>query len=144
MAGAVISAFAEATTSATSQPPAGAPRPAAQADAQRLADLLETDPSRIGEVMAREGRLDPASDVPATSGKSIGDAILRSLDATGKAYKDKSLEIDRILAVDGGKVSTVDLLRIQFQLIEASLQVDLYSKCISKGNQCIDQLTKLQ
>ena len=43
-----------------------------------------------------------------------------------------------------GVFTTSDLLRIQFQMIETSLQVDLISKGVSKGVQDIDQLTKLQ
>ena len=74
----------------------------------------------------------------------MGDSILRNLDAIGRAYKNKSSEVDRTLGVDGIELTAGHLLRLQFQLLDQSVLVDMVSKVVSKGVQEVDQLTKLQ
>jgi type III secretion system YscI/HrpB-like protein len=139
MAGEIASLVAQASSSS------------AWVDAPTLRSASENDASRLADLLSEQTPQSPATNLDANiitetgdAGLSMGDAILRSLDSIGRSYKSKSLEIDALLAVDGAKLSTTDLLRIQFQLIDASLQVDLVSKAISKGTQHIDQLTKLQ
>jgi type III secretion system YscI/HrpB-like protein len=139
MAGEIISVVAQASTQ-SSWVDTPVMRSVSESDAGRLADLLS-----MQEVQAPAPGQGPAPVADtAPSNNSIGDAILRSMDSAGRSYKAKAGEIDQLMTVDSAKFTTTDLLRIQFQLINASMQVDLISKAISKGTQHIDQLTKLQ
>lgn len=135
MAGEIISVIAQATTQ-SSWVDAPVLRSVSESDAGRLADLLSTQ-----SVQATSGSA--VTDVSPVNGNSIGDAILRSMDAAGRTYSAKANEINR-LAGDGAQLTTADLMRIQFQLIDSSMQIDLISKTVSKAVQHIDQLTKLQ
>lgn len=135
MAGEIMSVIAQATTH-SSWVDAPVLRSVSESDAARLSDLLSTQ-----SVQAPAAPIVP--DVPA-QGNSIGDAILRSMDSAGRTYRARTDEINRLAAADGAHLTTADLLRIQFQLIDSSMQVDLISKAVSKATQHIDQLTKLQ
>jgi type III secretion system YscI/HrpB-like protein len=135
MAGEIISVIAQATTQ-SSWVDAPVLRSVTESDAGRLADLLSTQSVQAASPAA-------AADMSPVNGNSIGDAILRSMDSAGRSYTAKANEISR-LATSGADLTTSDLLRIQFQLIESSMQVDLISKTVSKAVQHIDQLTKLQ
>lgn len=109
-----------------------------ESDAGRLADLLSAQ-----NVQAEAPS--SLSAVKPTDNVSMGDAILRSLDAAGRSYQEKSAGIRKLMAVENTTpLTTSDLLRMQFELLDTSMQVDLISKTISKGTQHIDQLTKLQ
>jgi type III secretion system YscI/HrpB-like protein len=136
MAGEIISAVAQAT-SQSSWVDAPVLRAGSESDAGRLADLLSAQPA----ASAPNPVVEPVSQI---SGPGLGDSILRSMDAVGKAYSDKASDVHRFLSVPGGEFSTLDLIKLQFQMIDTSLQVDLISKTVSKANQHIDQLTKLQ
>jgi type III secretion system YscI/HrpB-like protein len=113
---------------------------AAPADAARLTDLLAPQP---GQVQAPSGVGAVETGSGNSVGNSIGDSILRSLDTAGQAYKTRADEINRALNTQG-ELTTNELLRVQLNLMEASLRVDVLSKAVSKVTQHVDQLTKLQ
>jgi len=139
MAGEIISVVAQAT-SQSSWVDSAAFSSVSESDAARLSDLMSTQQV---QAQAPDGAAAPGPASPQGPGKSMGDAILRSMDATGRNYKAKIEEMNLKLA-NPQEMTTSDLLRMQFQLIDTSMQVDLISKAISKGTQHIDQLTKLQ
>jgi len=112
-------------------------RSVSESDAGRMADLMSTQ-----NVQSQAGT-PPVKDI-APTGNSMGDQILRSIDAAGKTYRTKADEINKLLSVDGAALTTTDLLKMQMRLIDSSLQIDLISKTVSKAVQHIDQLTKLQ
>jgi type III secretion system YscI/HrpB-like protein len=136
MAGEIISMIAQATTQSSWVDAPGL-RSVSESDAGRLADLLSTQSVQASSPSA-------ITDLTPVNGNSIGDAILRSMDAAGRSYKAKANEINQLVNNDNAHLSTIDLLRIQYQLIDSSMQVDLISKTVSKAIQHIDQLTKLQ
>ena len=74
----------------------------------------------------------------------LGDAILRSMEEAGRQYVAKTQEIHHVLLDRSQELSTTSLLRLQVQLTDASMFVDLLGKAVSKATQHIDQLTKLQ
>ncbi|WP_048439661.1 type III secretion system inner rod subunit SctI [Caenimonas sp. SL110] len=147
MAGDMISVIAQATS------PSGwvdSPviRSVSESDAARLSDLLSTQQTQAAPPVAPTP---PASTTAVTEvsastrpGNSIGDQILKSMDSAGKNYKSKAMEIDKMINLESSRVAPHHLLRMQFQLFETSMQVDLISKGISKAVQHIDQVTKLQ
>lgn len=140
MAGEISSLVAQAATP-SSWVDVPVLRSAPEADAARLADLL----SAQGTQAQAPHAVAPATAAEAPQGtRSLGESILLSLDSAGRAYKAQAARIDGTLGTEGSNLTMGDLLRVQFQLIDTSLQVDLLSKVISKGVQHIDQMIKLQ
>jgi type III secretion system YscI/HrpB-like protein len=136
-----ISVVAQATTG-TSWVDTPVLRSVPESDSARLTDILSTQriqdqaPSAISPV-AQAAQA-------AANGNTMGDAIIRSLEATGRSYASKSEGIRKMLSVDAPHLSPRDLLRVQFELIDTSMQVDLLAKVVGKGTQFLDQMTKLQ
>lgn len=118
-------------------------------DTPVLSSVSESDAARMSDLLSTQSVQSQApaalSSVTPPSGNTIGDAILRSLEAAGRSYVDKSAGIHKLVSVENTQpITSKDLLRMQFELLDTSLQVDLISKVVSKGTQHVDQLTKLQ
>jgi len=134
MAGEIMSILAQATTQ-SGWVDSPVMRSVSESDAARFADLL---PARVPSVAAVDRAAMPAQ------GAGIGDTILRSVDAAGRQYAAQAEQVHALFGVKGSELSVMDLIRVQFQMIDTSLQVDLISKAVSKSTQHVDQLTKLQ
>jgi type III secretion system YscI/HrpB-like protein len=135
MAGDVINLVAQATTSP------------AWVDTPVLRDVPETEAARFTDVLqAPQAPLDvpPAAPVAGSEPGHLGDAILRSMENAGREYIARTQEIHAALSERGQEISTTALLRLQVQLTDASMFVDLLGKAVSKATQHVDQLTKLQ
>jgi type III secretion system YscI/HrpB-like protein len=137
MAGEIISVVAQASTQS------------GWVDTPSLSSVSDMDAARLTDLLTPEDEpastAAPVPEAADTSNNTLGDSILRNFDAVGRAYKEGSAEISKMLdGFDGAKLSTSDVLRMQFVLIDASLRVEMVSKATSKFTQHIDQLTKLQ
>lgn len=141
MAGDVINLMAQATAST---PWVDTPvlRDVPDSDAARFTDVLQAPQSVQGAPAPSE--LAPVSSVSASEPGHLGDAILRSMEEAGRQYVAKTQEIHQVLLDRSQELSTTSLLRLQVQLTDASMFVDLLGKAVSKATQHIDQLTKLQ
>jgi hypothetical protein len=119
-----------------------------ESDAARLADLLSTQQTQAQAPGGVSPTPAPAvaqvSGVSAAGKNTMGDHILRSLDSVGRAYKEKAVELNKFLDADNPELSPMSLLRLQAQMLDQSIMVDVFSRGISKSVQEIDQLTKLQ
>ncbi|NIM41995.1 MAG: hypothetical protein GTN86_12575 [Xanthomonadales bacterium] len=138
MAGDVINLVAQATTSP------------AWVDTPVLREVPESEAARFTDVLqalqAPQAPLDAplAAPVAGSEPGHLGDAILRSMENAGREYLAKTQEIHAALTERGQEISTTTLLRLQVQLTDASMFVDLLGKAVSKATQHVDQLTKLQ
>lgn len=108
---------------------------------------VSADANRFSSLMAPD---DPVPDVaPVTvapvsppSDASIGDAILDRLHSAGDAYRTKRDEV--LGALDSETLGVRHLLKLQIDVAELSLRVDVFSKGVAKLLSHVDQLTKLQ
>lgn len=142
MAADVINLVAQATT------------PSPWVDTPVLRDVPDAEAARFTDVLQAPQAAPPAvqapSDLPSVYSVSpgepghLGDAILRSMEEAGRQYVAKTQEIHQVLLDRSQELSTTSLLRLQVQLTDASMFVDLLGKAVSKATQHIDQLTKLQ
>lgn len=114
-------------------------REAPDADAARFTDALQGHQPPQAPLDA------PPEALPGVGGPgNLGDAILRSMEEAGREYMAKTQEIHTALTERGQELTTTALLRLQVQLTDASMFVDLLGKAVSKATQHVDQLTKLQ
>lgn len=139
MAGEIISIIAQASTQSGWIDSPVMSR-ASESDAARMSDLLSVQQV---QPQAPEPAVAAVPEVKA-GGNSIGDKILNSLNETGRKYQDGMHRIEGMLGGDGGSLSLTDALRLQMQLFQSSIQIDLMSKFTAKTGQHIDTLTKLQ
>lgn len=138
MAGNVIDLVAQTTTSS------------AWVDTPVLREVPEADAARFTDVLRGPDAVTSASPTSAPPALApiepghLGDTILRAMQSAGSEYAAKSGVIHSVLASDSNHLSATDMLRLQVQLTDASMFVDLLGKAVSKSTQHIDQLTKLQ
>ena len=141
MAADVINLVAQATTPS---PWVDTPvlRDVPDAEAARFTDVLQA-PQTVQGIQAPSD-MPPVYSVSPSEPGHLGDAILRSMEEAGRQYVAKTQEIHNVLLDRSQELSTTSLLRLQVQLTDASMFVDLLGKAVSKATQHIDQLTKLQ
>lgn len=141
MAADVINLVAQATTPS---PWVDTPvlRDVPDAEAARFTDVLQAPQAGQG-IQAPSDMPEVFSVTPGQPGH-LGDAILRSMEEAGRQYVAKTQEVSQLLVDRSQELSTTSLLRLQIQLTDASMYVDLLGKAVSKATQHIDQLTKLQ
>ncbi|MEJ5301186.1 MAG: type III secretion system inner rod subunit SctI [Thermodesulforhabdaceae bacterium] len=77
---------------------------------------------------------------------SPGDKILRSLDAQRESFEGYVKEIDQALgrATEDKNVSPAELLGLQWKLQQASLELEVTTKVVEKGNEGVSTLLKNQ
>jgi hypothetical protein len=119
--------------------------------AARLADLLSTQAAQATQATQLQGPAGVSGTKPISSisvapeeSKSMGDRILQNLDSVGRAYKEKNVEFDKLLNSETVELSPREMLRIQAELQDHSLIVDIQSKVVGKILQEEDQLIRLQ
>jgi hypothetical protein len=145
----VVSVVAQASTS-SNWVDAPVSSTVSDSDAARFADLMSTQATQAQAPSQVQGpSVVPPTGVAETSaahrpGRSMGDAILSNLDSLGRHYTEQNSEINSFLSADGAELSPGRLLRLQIQMLDQSVVVDVASRVISKGVQELDQLTKLQ
>jgi type III secretion protein I len=126
-------------TLAHAQPAAGAAGAAPQADPQAAA--------RFQALMAPAPQApvaDPAAAVPVPqAGTSLGDAILKKVD---EVHAGLESQWEQICSVGQAQqpMSVTELMQFQSNVIQSSVQFDLTGKVVSKSEQDLDTLVKMQ
>jgi len=105
-------------------------------DATRFADLVQAAPPPLDS----PGITDPL----VATARTPGESILNGMSTIGTDFKDAWTQAQQMLARPAGEMTTVDMLRMQMQMVQLSVQVEMVGKTISKATQNIDQLVKLQ
>lgn len=111
------------------------------ADAKRFASLVAVDPAAPSAAVASTAAVAPAN---APANASLGDAILKRIDAAGQSYRNEHALVADALHAPSDSFSVQRMLEVQMRMADLSMQVDLFSKGVSKLLQHVDQLTKLQ
>jgi len=112
-----------------------APAPSA-VDATRFAEMVQ--PAALpAEALA-------AAIPAAPAGVTPGDSILNGMSSIGTDFRDGWAAMQQALARPAGEMTTAEMLRLQMQMVQLSVQVEMVGKVISKTTQNLDQLTKLQ
>lgn len=121
----------------------GVVRTSAAADAgasARFVEIMETG------VVAQSGTLAPASidsGMAPAGANSLGDRILNGISSASSDFQTSLKTVSSLL--EGGNVmSASDLLKLQLNLVQVSIQYDLIGKAISRSTQNIDQMVKIQ
>ncbi len=81
---------------------------------------------------------------PSSGSATPGDAILDGMRSIGSQFSTHWDAMKAAVDQSAQTMSVADMLRVQMQLIQLSVQVELVGKAIGRTSQNIDQLVKLQ
>jgi len=87
----------------------------------------------------------PGTAVPGTGNpSSIGDRILLGMQGISSEFRENWMRVTETLSGDGPELRMQEMLSLQLQITEASVQVDLVGKLASRATQNFDQLVRVQ
>ena len=114
--------------------------PEVEAGGERLSELMSIQPEQA--VYA----IDPAVASAEVIGvaNTLGEKILARLDAVGLEFRTNMERAHAMLEVGPGKMSLENVLRLQMEMAQVSLEIELVGKGVQKAVQHAEQLTKLQ
>ncbi|MDR6536923.1 type III secretion system inner rod subunit SctI [Variovorax soli] len=115
--------------------------PAARLDEPLLGPAPAADVARFAEAMGAHAP--PAPLVTSVNGIEPG-SFFDSVRLIGENYAQMSVEMKDVLGKGPSNLGAWDLVKLQFDLINTSMQVELVSRTVQKAAQHVDQLTKLQ
>jgi type III secretion protein I len=116
-----------------------APARFAEVDAARFAEMVQ--PAALPALPALPGIAAPDAVLP---GATPGDSILEGMKGLGSDFRESWSALRTALEGPMDKMTITDMLRLQLQMVQISVQVELVGKAISKATSNIDQLSKLQ
>jgi type III secretion system YscI/HrpB-like protein len=114
--------------------------PEVDAGGARLSEMLSTQPEQ--PVYAIDPAVAPAD--AAGGAHTLGEKILARLDAVGAQFRTNLERTHALLEATPGNMSLKDLLKLQMETAQISLEIELVGKGVSKCVQHVDQLTRLQ
>jgi type III secretion system YscI/HrpB-like protein len=142
-----INSIAATVAAATKvAPAAGAtahPAPAAGADVARFRTLMSPDPAPATNPTAGVDA-DPAAPLDAGAPSNLGDAILQKLHAMSGELDDGWRTLTSIGGTGDESLSVSQLMKFQATAMQTSFQFDLVGKVVSKSEQDIETLVKMQ
>lgn len=115
--------------------------PAARLDEPVLGPAAAGDVARFAEAMG--SRTAPEPMLSSVGGVEPG-SFFDSIRLVGQNYSQLSLEMKSVLGKGPAHIDSFDLIKLQLQMIDTSMMVDLVSRTVQKATQHIDQLSKLQ
>ena len=87
----------------------------------------------------------PGTAVPGTGNpSSIGDRILLGMQGISSEFRENWRRVTETLSGDGPELRMQEMLSLQLQINEASVQLDLVGKLASRATQNFDQLVRVQ
>jgi len=105
-------------------------------DAARFAEMVQP------VVVPGDVSLTTIADVAPTG--TPGDSILEGMKSLGADFRESWSAMKAALDAPMSQMTLADMMRLQLQMVQISVQVELVGKTISKATTNIDQLTKLQ
>lgn len=133
-----ITALASTVTPTTV--PIAASGATSAADQEHFRRLLEIVPSGSEPVAATPVAAETVARPPAT----VGEAILDGLRGVSQDFQQRWQKVDATFS-DPAKLATVtDMLRLQSQMLQLSVQYEMVGKAVSRSTQNIEQLIKIQ
>lgn len=137
-----------AALSTATQALGAAPAPMAAPDslaAARFSAIMGHQPTPVAEAV--QVALAPAaagSSVAATSPGSMGERILSGMNNVSSDFQSAWKSVSTVLDANDKNMNMQDLLKLQLQLVQVSVQYDLVGKAVSRSTQNLDQLLRLQ
>lgn len=125
-----------------------APAPKAAPDslaAARFSAIMGHQPTPVAEAV--QAALAPAaagSGVAATTPGSMGERILAGMNNVSSDFQSAWKSVSTVLDASDKNMNMQDLLKLQLQLVQVSVQYDLVGKAVSRSTQNLDQLLRLQ
>ncbi|MFC4160051.1 type III secretion system inner rod subunit SctI [Chitinimonas lacunae] len=86
----------------------------------------------------------PAGATATTAPATVGDAILDGLRGVSRDFQQRWQKVDATLSDPAKLVSVTDMLRLQSQMLQLSVQYEMVGKAVSRSTQNIEQLIKIQ
>lgn len=145
----VASPLVATTLPALSAPAVATAVPDASATA-RFTALMQAPPiapSAIDSVAASMAAQPAAasSAVAAQQGpSSVGDRILAGMQGVSSDFQSAWKSVSASLDANSQSMGMQDLLKLQLQLVQVSVQYDLVGKAVSRSTQNFDQLVRIQ
>ncbi len=107
--------------------------------AERFAEIMQATPVSADPAATE---VLPAAVLPATQ-QTMGDKILGGLNSLSTDFQQSWKSVTTM--VESGSMSTMtDMLKLQMNLTQMSIQYDLIGKGISRSTQNVEQLVKIQ
>lgn len=128
--------------------------PATQALTAPTASMAAPDSlaaARFGAIMGQptpvaeavQAALAPATAAGTTPG-SMGERILSGMNNVSSDFQSAWKSVSTVLDASDKNMNMQDLLKLQLQLVQVSVQYDLVGKAVSRSTQNLDQLLRLQ
>lgn len=136
------------STPATLSPATTPAVPDASATA-RFAALMQQSPVSAAPLpheaaSAASGAADVAGRSQAVGPQSMGDRILQGMQSVSGDFQAAWKSVNTSLNASASSVSMQDMMRLQLQLVQVSVQYDLVGKAVSRSTQNFDQLVRIQ
>jgi type III secretion system YscI/HrpB-like protein len=143
----VSSLAAGALNAATEAAKTVKPEPSPETVA-RFEQLQTAGPAQpAGQTPAPATEVEPAElKISPVDGETAGDSILRGLDKMSKGFDSTVGQIAQAVnsIKPGETINAADLLKLQFQLTEVTVQQDVTSKVAGKATQSLETFLKNQ
>jgi type III secretion protein I len=81
---------------------------------------------------------------PAVLSNSVGDRILHGMEGVSNNFQSAWKSVNATLDASAQSTSMQDMMRLQLQLVQVSVQYELVSKAVSRSTQNFDQLVRIQ
>jgi len=121
---------------------AGAPGIAPVSDVERFNTALGTSPS-APQAVPEIAAVEPSTAVKPVDGpRNLGNAILDGLEAASRDVSQRWQAAAQ--AIEKPEIGVADLLRLQLNVVQGSLQWELVTKAIGKSAQNLEQIIKAQ
>lgn len=119
------------------------PAPVEHSEAVRFRALMQGDGDGVTSV--GEGRMDVGQPLaPTTPPANLGEAILRNIEDVRGNFREVWDSVTALGGADRGPVSPQELFQFQLKLIESSFQYEMVGKVVSKAEQNVEQIVKMQ
>ncbi|CAN7500693.1 hypothetical protein ASF11_24735 [Acidovorax sp. Leaf76] len=144
----VASPLVATTLPALSSPAVATAVPDASATA-RFAALMQAPPAAptAMDSVAASMAAQPAAGSTAAAVKgpsSVGDRILAGMQGVSSDFQSAWKSVSASLDANSQSMGMQDLLKLQLQLVQVSVQYDLVGKAVSRSTQNFDQLVRIQ
>ncbi|MBS1196642.1 MAG: EscI/YscI/HrpB family type secretion system inner rod protein [Proteobacteria bacterium] len=108
---------------------------------ERFNEIMQSDPVVL--VTTQQVQLPVVANPMQVANLNLGDRILNGLQGVSTDFQQSWKNVTAVL--EGGNTMTAaDLLKMQMNLTQMSIQYDLVGKVISRSTQNIEQLVKIQ
>jgi len=145
----VASPLVATTLPALSSPAVVTAVPDASATA-RFAALMQAPPAAptVMDSVAASMAAQPAAGSTAAAAvkgpSSVGDRILAGMQGVSSDFQSAWKSVSASLDSNSQSMGMQDLLKLQLQLVQVSVQYDLVGKAVSRSTQNFDQLVRIQ